>query len=148
MNDFLIPVSGNQEYAVGLFLVTNLLAFIFIVCCYVYMYKTVMQSSAKLTRMIQSKEVRERQVGKQMAMIVLTDFCCWCPIIILGERLASSLRSIQINKNRVQIFLRTPRFACDLWRSHLRIGLQLDRCFHTASELCGQSGSALMLPVA
>ena len=49
------------------------------------MYKTVMQSSAKLTRMIQSKEVRERQVGKQMAMIVLTDFCCWCPIIILGK---------------------------------------------------------------
>lgn len=43
-----------------------------------------MQSSRKLTRMM-SKEIRcERQVGKQMAMIVLTDFCCWCPIIILG----------------------------------------------------------------
>ena len=46
-----------------------------------------MQSSRKLTRMMQKdnrQQVRERQVGKQMAMIVLTDFCCWCPIIILG----------------------------------------------------------------
>lgn len=40
-----------------------------------------MQSNRKLNRMM-SKEVRaQRQVGNQMAMIVLTDFCCWCPII-------------------------------------------------------------------
>lgn len=71
---------AGWEYSVALFLVTNLLAFIFIVCCYVYMYNAVMQSNRNVTRMM-SKEVRERQVGKQMAMIVLTDFCCWCPII-------------------------------------------------------------------
>lgn len=75
---------AGWEYSVGLFLVTNLLAFIFIVSCYVYMYNTVMKSSRRMIRLMQSKEVRERQVGKQMAMIVLTDFCCWCPIIILG----------------------------------------------------------------
>ena len=72
---------AGWEYSVALFLVTNLLAFIFIVCCYIYMYNAVMQSNRKLNRMM-SKEVRaQRQVGKQMAMIVLTDFCCWCPII-------------------------------------------------------------------
>lgn len=113
----------------GLFLVTNLLAFIFIVCCYVYMYKTVRQSGQRLTRMIQSKEVRERQVGKQMAMIVLTDFCCWCPIIILGERLRTDTLREQCQANRslltTQVYWRSLVFPS---RPQFTRGSQFSYC--------------------
>jgi hypothetical protein len=74
---------AGWEYAVALFLAINLLAFVFIVACYSYMYQTIQRSSRRLTR-IMSKEVRERQVGRQMAFIVMTNFCCWFPIIVMG----------------------------------------------------------------
>lgn len=74
---------AGWEYAVALFLAINLAAFLFIVACYTYMYQTIQQSSRRLTR-IMSKEVRERQVGRQMAFIVMTNFCCWFPIIVMG----------------------------------------------------------------
>ncbi|RWS24200.1 relaxin receptor-like protein, partial [Leptotrombidium deliense] len=74
---------AGWEYAVAIFLCTNLIAFLVIVGCYSYMYNTVRQSSRRMTR-IQARQVRERQVGRQMAMIVMSNFLCWCPIIIMG----------------------------------------------------------------
>jgi len=47
------------------------------------MYKEVRESSRRLTRLM-TRQVRERQVGKQMALILLTNFLCWFPIIIMG----------------------------------------------------------------
>ena len=48
------------------------------------MYKKIRDSSRRLTEILTRKNVRERQVGKQMALIVATNFLCWFPIIIMG----------------------------------------------------------------
>ncbi|KAI1285100.1 putative G-protein coupled receptor [Halotydeus destructor] len=74
---------AGWEYSVALFLVTNLIAFLIIVGCYFYMYDRVKASSRRLTRLM-ARQVRETQVGRQMALIVMTNFCCWCPIIVMG----------------------------------------------------------------
>ena len=47
------------------------------------MYKEVSESSRRLTRLM-TRQMRERQVGKQMALILMTNFLCWFPIIIMG----------------------------------------------------------------
>jgi hypothetical protein len=71
------------EYSVAIFLVINLIAFTVIVACYGFMYQRVKASSRRLTR-IMARQVRETQVGRQMAFIVMTNFLCWFPIIVMG----------------------------------------------------------------
>lgn len=74
---------AGWEYSVAVFLFLNLIAFIIIVSCYVYMYKVVLDSQRRMSQ-VRSKQVRERQIGRQMAMIVGSNFLCWFPIIIMG----------------------------------------------------------------
>ncbi|RWS13828.1 G-protein coupled receptor GRL101-like protein [Dinothrombium tinctorium] len=79
------------EYSVAIFLCTNLIAFLIIVLCYGFMYKTVRHSTKRMKR-IMARQYQERQVGRQMAFIVMTNFLCWFPIIIMGLLAISGFR--------------------------------------------------------
>ncbi|KAF7494181.1 Putative G-protein coupled receptor [Sarcoptes scabiei] len=71
------------EYSVAIFLVFNLIAFIFILFCYLYMYKTI-EIAVEKRRQMRAKQIRETKIGLQMALIVITNFLCWFPVIIMG----------------------------------------------------------------
>ncbi|XP_015784111.1 G-protein coupled receptor GRL101 [Tetranychus urticae] len=75
--------AAGWEYSFAVFVILNLLAFILILSCYIYMYKIILESSRRLSQ-VKSRQVRERQVGRQMALIVGSNFLCWFPIIVMG----------------------------------------------------------------
>ncbi|RWS28770.1 G-protein coupled receptor GRL101-like protein, partial [Leptotrombidium deliense] len=74
---------AGWEYSVAIFIGINLLAFLIILFCNCFMYKSITDSRKRIKR-IMARQVRERQVGRQMALIVMSNFLCWCPIIIMG----------------------------------------------------------------
>jgi len=73
---------AGWEYSVAIFLVTNFIAFLVILMAYMLMYKKV-RSARRQTRLM-ARQVREINTGKKMAMIVLSNFVCWFPVIIMG----------------------------------------------------------------
>ena len=85
------------EYSVALYHGMNLSVFIFIFLAYGYMY-TVIKGMGMVMKSDQKK--REMAAARKMTLIVLTDFCCWIPINIMGKIfhfLNSSYLKISIN---------------------------------------------------
>ena len=72
---------AGWEYSVGFFIALNLFAFIFIILAYIAIFCTVQRSGrrAGLTR-----TSRDAAMARKMMCIVLTDFCCWVPVIVIG----------------------------------------------------------------
>ena len=72
---------SGWEYAVFIFLAMNCFSFAVIFVSYIWMFMV-----AKRTRAAaRSPEMRkDHAMARRMTLIVLTDFCCWVPIIILG----------------------------------------------------------------
>jgi hypothetical protein len=73
---------AGWEYSVAVFIVINFIAFFMILIAYIMMYKKI-RSARRATRIMKMQE-REINTGKKMAMIVLSNFCCWFPVIIMG----------------------------------------------------------------
>ncbi|KAK3740538.1 hypothetical protein QZH41_008019 [Actinostola sp. cb2023] len=72
---------AGWEYSVAIFIVLNLVSFVFILSAYIIIFVTVTRSS----RAIRSTSVnKESQLAKRMAFIIVTDFCCWMPVIVIG----------------------------------------------------------------
>ncbi|XP_031570827.1 uncharacterized protein LOC116305127 isoform X2 [Actinia tenebrosa] len=72
---------AGWEYSVAIFIVLNLISFVFIAVAYIIIFITVQKSS----RSIRSTSIkRESQMAKRMAFIIATDFFCWMPVIIIG----------------------------------------------------------------
>ncbi len=72
------------EYSVAIFHGLNFSIFICIFISYSYMYYFI-KDSGSATAQIQKK--RELAAAKKMTLIVITDFCCWIPINIMGNTL-------------------------------------------------------------
>ncbi|XP_073246489.1 relaxin receptor 2-like [Porites lutea] len=72
---------AGWEYAVGIFIILNFVSFMYILTAYTAMYLRV-KGSAKQVRSTNMK--RESKMAKRMMLIVLTDFLCWMPIIVIG----------------------------------------------------------------
>ena len=72
---------AGWEYSVGFFIALNLFAFIFILVAYIAIYSTVQTSARRAgsTRMNQ-----DAAMARKIMCIVLTDFCCWMPVIVIG----------------------------------------------------------------
>ncbi|XP_048584250.1 uncharacterized protein LOC5517652 isoform X2 [Nematostella vectensis] len=71
---------AGWEYSVAIFVVLNFVSFVFILVAYIIMFLTV----RKMSRSIRSTTInRESQMAKRMAFIIVTDFCCWMPVIII-----------------------------------------------------------------
>lgn len=76
--------SPGWQYSVAIFIILNLIAFMIILFCYTYMYKTISGSSRATRTMHVAKHVREAKIGKLMMVIVGTNFLCWFPVIVMG----------------------------------------------------------------
>ncbi|XP_064630845.1 uncharacterized protein LOC135489423 [Lineus longissimus] len=79
------PAPG-WEYSVAIFLGLNLVAFMIIAVLYTWMYVIIKRSVDMMKHKTSRKkgENKELVVARKMALIILTDFACWMPIIILG----------------------------------------------------------------
>ncbi|XP_064630867.1 G-protein coupled receptor GRL101-like [Lineus longissimus] len=76
----------SWEYSVAIFLGLNLVEFMIIAVLYTWMYVIIKRSADVIKHKTSRKkgENKELVVARKMALIILTDFACWMPIIILG----------------------------------------------------------------
>lgn len=69
-------------YAVGVFIVLNAASFVVIAASYACMFRVARKTHHQVAR---TNEVNnDRAMARRMTLIVLTDFCCWVPIVLLG----------------------------------------------------------------
>ena len=74
--------SPGLYFSVALFLGFNLLCMLIIIFCYVVLVKTVSETSEDVGR---SREMKEQiELTARVTAIVMTDVCCWLPIILMG----------------------------------------------------------------
>lgn len=72
---------AGWEYAVGIFIGLNFASFVYILSAYIVMFFTV----KGVSKQVRSTNMnRESQMAKRMVFIILTDFLCWMPVIIIG----------------------------------------------------------------
>ncbi|XP_068674117.1 G-protein coupled receptor GRL101-like isoform X1 [Montipora foliosa] len=67
------------EYSVFVFLALNFVSFMLIFFLYLIMFFKIQN-----TRKMSAAGTAVSSIGSRMVFIVLTDFCCWIPIIIIG----------------------------------------------------------------
>ncbi len=72
---------AGWQYSVAIFLFVNLFAFIGMSFCYIAIYISVKFASKRLRHKSRSEE---SQLAIWMAFVVVSDLCCWMPIIIMG----------------------------------------------------------------
>ncbi|KAK2569058.1 G-protein coupled receptor GRL101 [Acropora cervicornis] len=70
---------AGWEYSVFLFLALNFASFMIIFFLYLIMFLKIQK-----TRKLSGAGPAVSSIGSRMVFIVLTDFCCWIPIIIIG----------------------------------------------------------------
>ncbi|KAH7952425.1 hypothetical protein HPB52_023274 [Rhipicephalus sanguineus] len=94
---------SGWEYSVAVFFCLNLLAFASIVAAYAYMYLSIRRSKTAVKR--HAARQADSLVGRQMALIVLTNSLCWFPMIVMGLMAMSGVRIpgeslLQLTTNR------------------------------------------------
>ena len=72
---------AGWKYSVSFFVGLNLISFMFILIAYIAMFWTV-KRTARAARSTNFKT--ESAMAKRLVFIVMTDFCCWMPIIIIN----------------------------------------------------------------
>ncbi len=80
----LVDSGDNWQFAIAINLGLNFIAFLFVLGCYltIGIIVAVKMPSKNLQR--KKDHHRELKMAARMAVIVLTDFCCWMPVIIMG----------------------------------------------------------------
>ncbi|XP_075748630.1 uncharacterized protein LOC119172579 isoform X1 [Rhipicephalus microplus] len=81
---------SGWEYSVAVFFCLNLFAFATIVAAYAYMYLSIQRSKTAVKR--HAARQADSLVGRQMALIVLTNSLCWFPMIVMGLMAMSGVR--------------------------------------------------------
>ncbi|KAM7440722.1 hypothetical protein ABFA07_010120 [Porites harrisoni] len=72
---------AGWEYSVVFFVGLNSISFIFILIAYISMFWTV----KRVSRAVRSSNLKkESAMAKRLVFIIMTDFCCWMPIIIIN----------------------------------------------------------------
>ena len=69
------------EYSVAVFLALNGASFLLILIAYVSMYRTIVKASGAVRS---TRANRDSAIAKRMMFIILTDFLCWFPVIIIS----------------------------------------------------------------
>lgn len=77
---------AGWEYSVAIFIVLNLAAFLFILAAYTFIILTVFKSQRRITSNGESNTSlnRESTLARRVFAIILTDFSCWVPVVILS----------------------------------------------------------------
>ncbi|XP_033117159.1 G-protein coupled receptor GRL101-like [Anneissia japonica] len=70
------------EYAIAIYIAFNLFGFVVIAVSYISIYISVKRTASRVNR--SQRRAEEVKMATKMAMIVLTDFFCWFPIILMG----------------------------------------------------------------
>ena len=81
-------------YSIVLFLGVNLLSFMIVLCCYITIFVSIKKTAKKTVRVAAHRK-EEIEMTFKMACIVVTDFVCWMPIIIMG--ILSQTRTVIIS---------------------------------------------------
>ena len=113
------------EYSVAVTHGLNFLVFLFIFIAYGYMYIKI-KSSSKASG---SKTNKELAIARKMTLIVLTDFCCWFPINIMGKGLWDWC-SVDHG------LLSAIRVPCFEWCGNSGRDVFMGHCLHFAHQLC------------
>ena len=85
---------GNNPglyFSIVLFLGINLVCFLFVAVTYVWIFIIVLQSNRRVGI---SRTDQEITLAKRMAAIVVTDFMCWAPIIVIGILVQAAIVTI------------------------------------------------------
>ncbi|XP_076437604.1 G-protein coupled receptor GRL101-like [Babylonia areolata] len=82
---------AGWEYSVAVFLVINLASFLLIVLSYLWMFVIARQTRSAVRSSGESKT--DAAMARRMTLIVMTDFLCWVPIILLGFASLGGARS-------------------------------------------------------
>ena len=83
--DYLVSKSGSSPgmlFSIVIFLVINLICFLIVAASYIYIFVVYKKSVSRFT--ISHKNNREMTLALRMALLVITDFLCWMPIIVIG----------------------------------------------------------------
>ena len=72
---------AGWEYAVGIFIGLILVSRVYILVAYTVMFMSVKNTSKKVRS---TNMKRESQMARRMLFIILTDFLCWMPVILIG----------------------------------------------------------------
>ncbi|KAK3728043.1 hypothetical protein QZH41_004797 [Actinostola sp. cb2023] len=76
---FLVRAAG-WEYAVAIYIAFNGFAFLFILLSYVAIFVKVRASS----KAVRSNMNNDAALARRVVLIILTDFFCWIPVVIIG----------------------------------------------------------------
>ena len=71
------------DYSLALFVYINLLALILIAICYVSIYIVSSRSGRSFAKRTRNSEMA---LARKLTMVVVTDFACWFPIIVMGKK--------------------------------------------------------------
>ncbi|XP_071798569.1 uncharacterized protein [Asterias amurensis] len=115
-------------FSIALFLGVNLLCFLVILICYIFIFASA-RSSMKSVRRHKNQD-DELRMAMKMAAIVMTDFICWIPVIIMG--ILSQSRIVEIPPETyawVVVFI-------------LPINSSLNPYLYTISDLCSQRSAS------
>ncbi|CAN7982866.1 unnamed protein product, partial [Ixodes hexagonus] len=83
---------SGWEYSVAVFFCINFAAFASIVAAYAYMYLSIRKSKTAVKRHAARPPKADSLVGRQMALIILTNSLCWFPMIVMGLMAMSGVR--------------------------------------------------------
>ena len=72
---------AGWEYAAAIFIILNFCSFLFILVAYIAIYWTMVKLAGPS---VASHMQQESARVNRLFVIVLTDFCCWMPVIIMG----------------------------------------------------------------
>ena len=92
--DYIYPVTGNKPglyFSIILFLGVNLLCFFVVAVSYVAIFIIVKQTTRNAGK---SRTDQEITLAIRMGAIVITDFMCWVPIVVLGILVQSAIITI------------------------------------------------------
>nr|KAG5709255.1 hypothetical protein BaRGS_018007 [Batillaria attramentaria] len=80
-----LPITRKQfpglQYAFGVFVILNFVLFLLIGVGQAFIYRAVHSSS---TEVRMAREKQDTAIARRLFLIVLSDFCCWFPVGLMG----------------------------------------------------------------
>ncbi|XP_038051025.1 CUB and sushi domain-containing protein 1-like [Patiria miniata] len=119
-----VDYRASWFFSIALFLGVNLLCFTVILICYIAIFIQVKASIKRVRR--HKKRDDEVRMAIKMAAIVMTDFICWIPVIMMG--ILSQARVVEIPTEAyawIVVFI-------------LPINSSLNPYLYTISDMCSQ----------
>ena len=82
-----LPITSDKNpgwtYSVAVYIVFNFFVFLFVAIGQLIIYLEVRRTSSRLAS---NRQLNEGSIARSLLAVVATDFCCWCPIGILGKK--------------------------------------------------------------